>query len=130
GQAIEKQILDEALAQASEMKYDNEDCRAIVLGSANWHAGVIGIVASRLVDRFHRPAIMIALSETIGQGSGRSISGFHLARALEACGDHLEASGGHEMAAGLQILPGKFDDFRAAFSRHATDALSQELLVR
>jgi single-stranded-DNA-specific exonuclease len=129
-QAIERQIFDEALAQAQELKYDREDCRAIVLGSANWHPGVIGIVASRLVDRFHRPSIMIALSDQLSQGSGRSISGFHLARALEVCGDHLEGYGGHEMAAGLKILPAKFDDFRAAFCAHASDTLSHDLLVR
>src|SRR4051812_30664583 len=132
-QAIERQILDEALAQATELRCDNEDCRAIVLGSANWHPGVIGIVASRLVDRFHRPTIMIALGaggEQLGQGSGRSIAGFHLARALEICGDHLEGYGGHEMAAGLKILPGKFADFRAAFCAHAASVLSRDHLIR
>src|SRR5439155_2293521 len=128
-QTIEKKILDEAIAQATELKCDADDCRGIVLGAPGWHPGVIGIVASRIVERFNRPAVMIALSDDIGQGSGRSISGFHLARALEACHDHLEAHGGHEMAAGLKLHPSKFADFRAAFCEYASQTLSAEILV-
>src|SRR5204862_7016916 len=90
-QAMEKGILDAAIAQVEEQKLDGDDCRAIVLGAQGWHPGVIGIVASRIVDRFCKPTIMIAFNENgsgmMGQGSGRSIAGFHLARALEACGD-------------------------------------------
>jgi single-stranded-DNA-specific exonuclease len=128
-QAIERKILDEAIAQCEQLGYDREDCRAIVLGQADWHAGVIGIVASRLVDRFNRPAVMIALTNGTGQGSGRSISGFHLARALEACGEHLEAYGGHEMAAGLKIRTDNFETFRRAFCDHASQSLSPEQLT-
>ena len=108
---------------------DQDDCRGIVLGSKDWHQGVIGIVASRIVDRFHRPTIMVALNESIGQGSGRSISGFHLAKAMEACREHLIARGGHEMAAGLKIQAEKFEDFRRAFCEYASRQLDPAILV-
>src|SRR4051794_3790426 len=128
-QAIEKKIVDEAVAQAIELKCDQEDCRGIVLGAVGWHPGVIGIVASRIVERFNRPTIMIALTEDVGQGSGRSVAGFHLAQALDACHDHLQAHGGHEMAAGLKLHPSKFESFRAAFCEYASQTIEPEILV-
>jgi single-stranded-DNA-specific exonuclease len=128
-QGIERQILQQALEQATSLGYDNEDCRGIVLGAEGWHAGVIGIVASRIVERFHRPTLMIALNNGHGQGSGRSITGFHLARALEACGSHLINHGGHEMAAGLKLDTHKFQDFREAFCQYATNALTADQLI-
>src|SRR4051812_154068 len=128
-QAMERRILEQALEQVALNGFDQDDCRAIVLGGEGWHAGVIGIVASRLVDRLHRPTVMIATTNGHGQGSGRSIPGFNLARALEACGEHLEAFGGHEMAAGLKIATPKLPEFREAFCRHATEVLSAEQMV-
>jgi single-stranded-DNA-specific exonuclease len=129
-QTVEKQILAEALEQADRLNCADPSCRAIVLGRAGWHPGVIGIVASRIVDRFHKPAIIVALSEDGGQGSGRSIPGFHLARALDACGKHLEGHGGHEMAAGLRVRPENFEAFRQAFGEYASQTISPEMLVR
>jgi single-stranded-DNA-specific exonuclease len=133
-QAMEKSIVDAAVAQVEEQKLDGDDCRAIVLGAHGWHPGVIGIVASRLVDKFCKPTIMIAFNENngsgvIGQGSGRSIAGFHLARALEHCRELLEAHGGHEMAAGLKIRPENFDDFRRCFCEYAMQNVAPEQLV-
>lgn len=128
-QRIERQILDEALAQIQDLKMDMQECRAIVLGSPRWHPGVIGIVASRLVDRFNRPSIMVAMNNGHGQGSGRSIAGFHLARALEVCHQYLDAYGGHEMAAGLKVQSSRFDEFREAFQNHARAVLDPHLLV-
>lgn len=128
-QALEKTILHQALEQAAALGCGREDCRAIVLGGEGWHAGVIGIVASRLVERFHRPTIMVALNNGHGQGSGRSVAGFHLARALEACGDYLEAYGGHEMAAGLRLDSTRFEDFRNAFGEYAGRTLTDEQLT-
>jgi single-stranded-DNA-specific exonuclease len=128
-QTIERAILEQALEQVTTSGYDKEDCRAVVLGAEGWHAGVIGIVASRIVDRLHRPTIMIATTNGHGQGSGRSIPGFNLARGLEACADHLEAFGGHEMAAGLKIETPRLDDFRQAFCQHAIDVLSDEMMI-
>jgi single-stranded-DNA-specific exonuclease len=128
-QTMERKILEQALEQVLQGGYDKDDCRAIVLGGEGWHAGVIGIVASRIVDRLHRPTIMIATTNGHGQGSGRSIPGFNLARGLEACSGHLEAFGGHEMAAGLKIQTTKLSDFRAAFCDHATSMLSAEAMI-
>jgi single-stranded-DNA-specific exonuclease len=133
-QAMERSILDAAVKQVEEQKLDGDDCRAIVLGAEGWHPGVIGIVASRLVDRFCKPTIMIAFNNNngdgvIGQGSGRSISGFHLSRAMEACGEHLESFGGHEMAAGLKVKPENFEAFRQAFCEYAMKNLAPESLV-
>jgi single-stranded-DNA-specific exonuclease len=129
-QAVEKQILTQALKQAEELNCASDDCRAVVLGGAGWHPGVIGIVASRIVDRFHKPAIIVALSEDMGQGSGRSIPGFHLAKALDACGQHLIGHGGHEMAAGLRLDPKKFEDFRRDFGDSARQTITPDMLVR
>jgi single-stranded-DNA-specific exonuclease len=126
-QTVEKQILEQALAQIQANAWDQE--RALVLAGEGWHAGVIGIVASRIVDRLCRPTIMVALSNGHGQGSGRSIAGFHLTHALESCGTHLLAFGGHEMAAGLKIETGRLEDFRRAFCNLAETAVTDEMLV-
>jgi single-stranded-DNA-specific exonuclease len=128
-QAIERKILDQALAQVEAGKWNADDKCAIILGDEGWHPGVIGIVASRIVDRFHRPAIMVALNNGYGQGSGRSIPGFHLSHALEACAEHLETFGGHEMAAGLKVRTSKFEDFRQSFCAHASTLVTAEMLV-
>ncbi len=128
-QLIEKQILEQALQQASELGCDRDDCRAIVLAGRGWHAGVIGIVASRIVERFHRPVIMIALTDGVGQGSGRSVNGFHLTKALTACGQFLDTFGGHEMAAGLKIQESKVEDFRRALCQYADQTLTAEQLI-
>ncbi|HXE53641.1 MAG TPA: DHHA1 domain-containing protein, partial [Tepidisphaeraceae bacterium] len=128
-QALERKILEQALAQVTLGGWDADDKCAIVLGNENWHPGVIGIVASRLVDRFHRPTIMVALNNGHGQGSGRSIAGFHLARALEACSEHLDAFGGHEMAAGLKVQTARFEDFRNSFCEHAGKLVNPRMLT-
>lgn len=128
-QAIERQILEAAIEQVKQRGYDNEACRAIVLDSEGWHGGVIGIVASRIVDRLHRPTLMIATANGQGQGSGRSIPGFHLSRALEAVGEHLEGFGGHEMAAGLKIQTAKIGAFREAFCAHAAQVMDEQTLT-
>lgn len=128
-QAIERKILEQAIEQVTQLKLDGDGHCAIVLGRDEWHPGVIGIVASRLVDRYHRPAVMVALDNGHGQGSGRSISGFHLSKALEACAQHLDGFGGHEMAAGLTLQTSKFEDFRQTFCAHAGSMLSPEMLI-
>ncbi len=127
-QGVEKKILEQAIKQVVSNGWDNENQSALVLGGEGWHAGVIGIVASRIVERFHRPTIMVALNGGLGQGSGRSITGFHLARALTACGAFLESHGGHEMAAGLKLQANRFEDFRQAFCAHAASVLEPEML--
>ena len=128
-QAVEKQILEQALAQIESNGWGENENRALVLAAEGWHAGVIGIVASRIVDRYCRPTVMIALSNGQGQGSARSVAGFHLANALESCGSYLLAYGGHEMAAGLKIEAGHLDDFREAFCKVADSMVTDEMLV-
>ncbi len=128
-QALEKKIVEQATAQAIELGYDKEDSRGIVLGQEGWHSGVIGIVASRIVEKFHRPTVMVALNDGHGQGSGRSVAGFHLAKAFHACGEFLVSYGGHEMAAGLKVKTENFEAFREAFREHALASLTPEQLV-
>jgi single-stranded-DNA-specific exonuclease len=128
-QVVEKQILEQALAQIETNGWAGNENRALVLAADGWHAGVIGIVASRIVDRYCRPTIMIALNNGFGQGSARSIPGFHLANALESCGGSLLAYGGHEMAAGLKIETGRVEEFREEFCGFAKSRVSEEMLV-
>ena len=98
-QKTEREITAQAIEMVRAQGLDGPESRAIVLASEDWHGGVIGIVASRLVDRFHRPAILIAINgDGTGQGSGRSIAGFDMHKALHACGEHLMSYGGHAMA--------------------------------
>src|SRR5262249_44135536 len=98
-QHMERAILTEALSMIEEGGLDRE--AALVLADPGWHAGIIGIVAGRLVDQFGKPALLIAVSEArnIGQGSGRSIRGLALHAAMEACSEHLLGHGGHAAAA-------------------------------
>jgi len=128
-QAIEREILDQALEQIEANGYGTESNCAIVVGDERWHPGVVGIVASRIVDRFHRPAIVVALNNGHGQGSGRSITGFHLAHALQSCAAHLDAFGGHEMAVGLKIQSDQFERFRESFCAEASRSLTAEQLT-
>jgi single-stranded-DNA-specific exonuclease len=101
---------------------------AYVLDGEGWHPGVIGIVASRIVERYHRPAILIARDgANAAQGSGRSIPGFDLLEALHAGAESLERYGGHRAAAGLTISPDRIDEFRAAVEQHADRVLTDEL---
>jgi single-stranded-DNA-specific exonuclease len=102
-----------------------------VVAGEGWHPGVIGIVASRMVERHHRPVVVISLDgEGGGRGSGRSIPGFDLHAALEACSEHLDGFGGHRAAAGLQLRAENLDAFRQAFAAHAAATLSEEDLRR
>lgn len=127
-QGIEKQVLKSCLAQIDQ-DFDAERDFALVAAGKGWHRGVVGIVASRIMRRFHRPAIVIGVEGGRGHGSGRSIEGFSLVRALEKCSDHLEKFGGHDMAAGLEIDADKIEDFRVEFNAVASDMLSLDDLV-
>jgi single-stranded-DNA-specific exonuclease len=128
-QAMEREIFQQAVAQVEVNGWDGEGHRGLVLGAEGWHAGVIGIVASRIVERFCRPTVMVALTNGTGQGSGRSVSGFHLANALEACGQYLLSYGGHEMAAGLKLETARLGEFREAFDAFARTNVSDEMLL-
>jgi single-stranded-DNA-specific exonuclease len=122
---IEQQILAEAVGQAAEAG----NGKALVLHSQTWHPGVIGIVASRVVERFHRPTVMVALKEGIGRGSARSIEGFHLVGALQQCAKHLLKYGGHRQAAGLSIEADRLPEFSEAFAAIAAQKLTDDDVV-
>src|ERR1035437_8352086 len=124
--AVEQRIVWQAEAQVSELG----ERSAYVLSAEDWHPGVIGIVASRIVEHHHRPAILIALDGELGTGSGRSIPGFDLLGALHAGGEDLERYGGHRAAAGLTIRREMVDRFRDAVEHHAGELLTEELLAR
>jgi single-stranded-DNA-specific exonuclease len=123
-QEIERHILAEAIQDAEARVAAG--ARGLVLARDGWHAGVVGIVASRIVERFHRPAVLVALEDGAGKGSGRSIEGFHLYDALAACAQHLSRFGGHRHAAGLTVTRAALEPFRAAFEAHAAARLSDE----
>ena len=125
-QAVEDRILRDALRQIEEWPEAARRRRGYVLAGEEWHRGVVGIVASRLVERFHRPVVLIAGGDGEWTGSGRSIPAFDLHEALGVCSDHLERWGGHRAAAGLSIDPEKIPDFAAAFAAHAATVLAEE----
>jgi single-stranded-DNA-specific exonuclease len=121
--AVETRIRYEAEAQIAAL--DPIHPRpAYVLAGEGWHAGVIGIVASRLVEQHRRPVVLIALSGDIGKGSGRSIDAFDLLAGLTACGGHLARFGGHRAAAGLEIERSRIEQFAEAFSAHTERVLA------
>jgi single-stranded-DNA-specific exonuclease len=123
--ALEQRIVWEAEALAAELAPRS----AFVLAGEEWHPGVIGIVASRIVERHHRPTLMIAIDEEgIGHGSGRSIPGFDLLGALHACAEHLDRYGGHRAAAGFSIRAERVQALAEAFEHHASLTLTPELL--
>jgi single-stranded-DNA-specific exonuclease len=127
-QALEKEILASALRMiATDAGMNGRS--SIVLASPEWHQGVIGIVASRIVDLYHRPTVLIALEEGAGRGSGRSIPGFHLYQALQACTDHLQKFGGHRQAAGLSINESTLAAFVARFDEVAAGSLGELDLI-
>ena len=127
-QEVEKQIF---LAAEEKIADEFESTRdaAIVVSARGWHPGVLGIVASRIVRKYHRPAIVIGFDENgVGKGSGRSIEGLNLVEALTRCADKIDKYGGHEMAAGLTIQEKNVDLFSEAFRQTAREFLSDENL--
>jgi single-stranded-DNA-specific exonuclease len=128
-QAVEDRIVREAVALVEALPPKESRRRGYVLWSEDWHEGVIGIVASRLVERFNRPVVLVAGSGEGWKGSGRSIGSFDLHGALAACAAHLERFGGHRAAAGLSILPENLEAFAEAFAAHADAVLDEQDLV-
>jgi single-stranded-DNA-specific exonuclease len=129
--ATEREVDAGAEAALRELPEDLREARGLVVAGAGWHPGVVGIVASRMVERHHRPAVVISLDEAgEGRGSGRSIPGFDLHAALDACSEHLLSFGGHRAAAGLSLRAEDVGAFREAFAAHAATVLSPEDLQR
>ena len=125
-QAIEGRILREAIAQVEAWPEADRRRSAYVVAGEDWHEGVIGIVASRLVERFNRPVVLVAGGEGEWKGSGRSIPAFDLHAGLAACSDLLGRWGGHRAAAGLSIAPENIAAFAARFAEHAAGLLVED----
>jgi single-stranded-DNA-specific exonuclease len=127
-QAVEERILREAVDQVESWPESRRRRRGYVVAGEGWHEGVIGIVASRLVERYNRPVVLIAGTDGDWKGSGRSIPAFDLHGGLGACASHLLRFGGHRAAAGLTVAPAQVETFAAAFAAHADSVLSDEEL--
>jgi single-stranded-DNA-specific exonuclease len=129
--SLERSIYLAAHKQVQQ-HFDPEGDAALVLADHDWHPGVIGIVAGRLAEKYHRPVVLVSLDKLgvkPGMGSARSVPGFNLHQALAACGDHLLSHGGHAAAAGLRIDEAKIDAFRAIFCEHAAMTIRAEQRV-
>jgi len=127
--SLRQQMEDKILAEAKEMIESgviDQRKKSFVLASASWHPGIIGIVASRLIEEYHRPIILIALREDLGKGSARSVDPFSLYQGLKACRPWVEKFGGHEQAAGLLIRPECIPGFTQAFEEVVATALAGE----
>lgn len=125
-QTKEKDIFEQAIKELE--KEDIEKLNTIVLSGDNWHHGVIGIVASKLTEKFYKPTILICFEDNIGKGSGRSLPGFDLHEALVESSAYLEKYGGHEMAVGLSLKKEKYNDFKLAFEEIAKSKNIQQII--
>lgn len=125
-QQVEAQMVEEAMRMI-DASFDPNQHFSVVAAQRDWHPGVVGIVASRLTQRYHRPAIVIAIDEDgVGRGSCRSVSAFNMVEGLTDCGAHLLRYGGHAMAAGLQIKEANVEAFRAHFNQAAQKRVALE----
>jgi single-stranded-DNA-specific exonuclease len=127
-QKMESQTFQEAI-ELVERQINFKEHSIIVLGAAHWHQGVVGIVASRLVERYLRPTIVVTLADDFGHGSGRSIGNFHLLEAVTRCKDLLEEYGGHRQACGIRIKQDRFQEFFRAINQVTKEMLMPEDLV-
>ncbi|HST23898.1 MAG TPA: single-stranded-DNA-specific exonuclease RecJ [Blastocatellia bacterium] len=127
-QQIEADILKQVMSKI-ESDTRLRDSHIAVIAGEGWHRGVIGIVASKVVDHLYRPAIIISIENGIGHGSGRSIQAFHLLDGLESCSDLFERFGGHSHAAGLAMRADKIDELRNRLNEHARGVLKDEDLI-
>jgi single-stranded-DNA-specific exonuclease len=127
-QKIESKILEEA-QDLIDREINFKEHKIVVLAKEDWHPGVLGIVASKLADRFYRPTIIISLNDKLCRGSGRSVRNFHLFQALVECKDSLENFGGHSHAVGLVVTKERIQDFKSAINRLAREKLLAEDLI-
>tara|TARA_R110002072_G_scaffold303031_1_gene491519 strand:- start:17828 stop:19552 length:1725 start_codon:yes stop_codon:yes gene_type:complete len=125
---LDKLITEEALEQIEKNK-ENESKFSNVVFSENWHKGVVGIVASRIIEKYYKPSIVLTLSNGLITGSARSIKGFDVYKGLLKCEDLLEQFGGHTFAAGMTLKPENLDAFKVKFEQVASESLSKELMV-
>lgn len=125
---VENRIRDQAAATIEKNRY-HEKHKGLVVAHQDWHRGVVGIVASRLLNRYYRPVFVLAVEGDEASGSGRCIEGMNLADSLNACSDLLIQHGGHQAAAGLTIKTENLDEFAARFDQYACEHLSEEDLI-
>ncbi len=125
----ERRIFEQACEMAEAEGMTSDDCRVIVLAAEDWHPGVVGIVCSRMVNRYHRPTILMQRDGDECRGSGRSIDGYNLHGGLQASAEHLSRFGGHDMAAGLALETSRLADFAVTLRRHAHEQITAEMLV-
>lgn len=132
-QQTERAIFEQACAMAESQGMTTPAARAIVLSHPDWHAGVVGIVCSRLVERYHRPTVLLCERAedgvTLCHGSGRSVEGVNLHGAIDACAEHVLTFGGHDMAAGLKVRADRLIAFRESFCSHIAGVLRAEDMV-
>ena len=126
--AVEAEVLEQAMAIANDL-LARGDRYSLVLAQEGWHPGVLGIVASRLVEKFHRPTVVIGIQNGIGKGSARSIRGFPMVEGFRRCAAQLEKFGGHEHAGGLSMAADKVTEFSDAFETCCKEVLSQQDLL-
>ncbi|MGE5591312.1 MAG: single-stranded-DNA-specific exonuclease RecJ [Bacillota bacterium] len=126
-QAVEAEVLKQAVEQATEQR-DRGD-RVLVLAAEGWHVGILGLVASRIMDRFRRPTVMLSLEGGEARGSGRSLPAFHLFHALERCEDLLTRFGGHGQAAGLALSADRLPDLKRRLEEMARQELTEDDLL-
>jgi len=119
---IDQSILHEAMSRVTNV----DQKKAVVLDGRGWHAGVIGITASKLVERLHRPSVIIAVDESIGRGSARSLGNVNIYTVLKSCSEYFEDFGGHKEAAGFSIKPENIEAFKQAFEEKANDMISDD----
>ena len=125
-QTTEKAIYEDAISKIEEENIENKN--SIVVGGYNWHHGVIGIVSSKVTEKYYKPSILLCFEDDLAKGSGRSIQGFDLHDALTKCGDLLDKYGGHAMAVGLTLKKEHFEEFKARFEEVAKKANIKEMI--
>ncbi len=126
--SVDEETFREAKSQAEEL-FNRTCTHSLVLHQEGWHPGVIGIVASRLVEQYYRPSVLISVEDGVGKGSARSVQGFDLYESLKQCEDLLVAYGGHKYAAGLTIEADKIEEFRRRFEAVARERLTPDLMI-
>lgn len=125
-QKIEKKIFEEVVVRAE----NESEKKCIVLGNENWHHGIIGIVSSKITEKYYKPSILICFEGEEAKGSGRSIKGFDLHEAVEKCSKNLTAFGGHSMAVGLSLKTKDFEKFKNDFEKYASEHITDEMLQK
>ena len=125
-QQIEKRIYEEAEELIQENKEAEKPC--VILGKENWHHGIIGIVSSKITEKYYKPSVLVCFEGEDARGSGRSIKGFDLHEALLNLKEYLVTAGGHSMAAGLSLKTNDFENFKKAFEEYAKDKITPEML--